>query len=213
MSIAEPSALLRPGLLDGISIVLARAGEREGRELGFAETVLTVCAGLGARVAVCAPVAVGEAEEREAAADAAVEAALGELGSASLLIVDGAGLFELADAAGALAETLQGTWDVTRSVANRAFIPESAGGRIILMAPRSGSGAGHAVAAAAGLENLARTLSIEWARYAITAVAIVPGAETASEEVAALCAWLASPAGDYFSGCLLDLTGPRATGA
>jgi hypothetical protein len=28
--------------------------------------------------------------------------------------------------------------------------------------------------------------------------------------VAALTAYLASPAGDYFSGCLLDLRGPPA---
>ena len=58
----------------------------------------------------------------------------------------------------------------------------------------------------------ARTLSIEWARYGITVVAVAPGAETTREEVAALCAWLASPAGAYFSGCLLDLAGPRAAG-
>ena len=64
----------------------------------------------------------------------------------------------------------------------------------------------HADAACAGLENLARTLSIEWARHGITPVTIAPGA-SAMGEAAALVAYLASPAGAYFSGCLLDLPG------
>ena len=58
-------------------------------------------------------------------------------------------------------------------------------------------------AARAGLENLARTLSIEWSRHAITTVAIAPAPDTDAGELAALCAYLASPAGAYFSGCLL----------
>ena len=73
--------------------------------------------------------------------------------------------------------------------------------------PRPDAGE-HAPAACAGLENLARTLSIEWARHGITTVTIAPGAETPAGEVAALTAYLASPAGAYFSGCLLDLRGP-----
>ena len=79
------------------------------------------------------------------------------------------------------------------------------------MAPPDGGGgdelARHARAARAGLENLARTLSIEWSRFAVTPVAIAPGARTQPAEIAKLCAYLASPAGAYFSGCLLDLRG------
>ena len=63
----------------------------------------------------------------------------------------------------------------------------------------------HARAARAGLENLARTTSIEWARYGITTVAITPGRDTTGDTLAALCAYLASPAGAYFSGCVLAL--------
>ena len=91
-------------------------------------------------------------------------------------------------------------------IAERAFLPDSRGGRIVYIAPRSDAGE-HADAACAGLENLARTLSIEWARHGITAVAIAPGLASAAE-IAALTAYLASPAGAYFSGCLLDLRGP-----
>jgi len=55
------------------------------------------------------------------------------------------------------------------------------------------------------LENLARTLSVEWARHAITVTAIAPGAATSDEEVAGLVAFLLSPAGDYYSGCRFEL--------
>ena len=48
-------------------------------------------------------------------------------------------------------------------------------------APGGARGATHADAARAGLENLARTLSIEWARYAITLVAIAPGRATPAQ--------------------------------
>ncbi len=79
-----------------------------------------------------------------------------------------------------------------------AGIADRADGRTRVRTPR------------AGLENLARTLSIEWSRYHVTTVAVAPGAGTPAGEVAALTAYLASPAGAYFSGCLLDLRGPPA---
>jgi NAD(P)-dependent dehydrogenase (short-subunit alcohol dehydrogenase family) len=135
--------------------------------------------------------------------------------------VDGAGLFALALAQGsdghaALRACVDATWNATRAVVNHAFLvapggdeerPAGRGGRIVYLAPSADAGE-HAEAACAGLENLARTLSIEWARYGITTVTIAPGAQTPAGEVAALTAYLASPAGAYFSGCLLDLRGP-----
>jgi hypothetical protein len=78
--------------------------------------------------------------------------------------------------------------------------------RVVYLAPAPNAGE-HAPAARAGLENLARTLSVEWARHAINVVTIAPGVHTAAEEVAAITAYLASPAGNYFTGCLLDLGG------
>jgi len=205
MAIADPSALLRPGLLEGVGVLLGGDGET-----GFAQAVDGACTGLGARVARVAPPDEADAEAREAATEARVGEALAELGGARTLIVDGAGLFERSAGADGLAETLAGAWDLTRAVANRAFIPASRGGRIVLVAPRPTAGQAHGAPAASGLENLARTLSIEWARYAITTVALAPGPDTTTVELAALCAWLTSPAGAYFSGCLFDLTGPRA---
>ncbi len=120
-----------------------------------------------------------------------------------MLVVDGAGLF----VAEGLHECLAGAWDATRAVVNGAFLHGGRGGRIVYLAPSPAAGP-QADAARAGLENLGRTLSTEWARYGITLVTIAPGETTATGEVAALCAYLASPAGAYFSGCLLDLRGP-----
>ena len=98
-----------------------------------------------------------------------------------------------------------------------ALIEQQRPGRIVLLAPRrrrrpAGGPGVHARATRAGLENLARTTSIEWSRYGITTVAIAPGAGTTGETLAALCAYLASPAGAYFSGCVLALDGDDSHG-
>jgi NAD(P)-dependent dehydrogenase (short-subunit alcohol dehydrogenase family) len=45
---------------------------------------------------------------------------------------------------------------------------------VLLVGPRPDAGA-FADAARAALESLARTLSIEWARYGVTAAMIAPG--------------------------------------
>jgi hypothetical protein len=77
------------------------------------------------------------------------------------------------------------------------------GGLVVLLAPRPGDA--HREAARSGLENLARTLSIEWARFGVRPVAILPGSATEAAEVAELVAYLASPAGAYYSGCAFTL--------
>ena len=52
---------------------------------------------------------------------------------------------------------------------------------------------------------MARTLSIEWARLGIRPVAVLP-ARRRPAEIAELVAFLASPAGAYYSGCVFDLS-------
>ena len=162
------------------------------------------CTELGAHVQMCAPVAA-----EEAIVDEMVIAAVAESGSLDLLVVDGAGLFthgiaDSGDARAALRTCLDATWNVTRAVVNLAFLGAepsssdrpgsgSATRRIVYLAPASDAGE-HAGAA--------------WARHGITLVTIAPGEAAAAGEVAALCAYLASSAGAYFSGCLLDLRGP-----
>lgn len=216
--------MLRPGLLAGVSIVVARDAGPAAQKLraGLTSTVRAACTKLGARVFDCALAATGDVEADDAATAQAVAQALTELGEVSLLLVDSASAFVSErgrDGTGAeqppgpgtgaagLVGALEASWRVTQAVANAAFIERGAPGRIVYIAPPPDAGT-HANAARAGLENLARTLSIEWARYGIMPLAISPGTGTSAAEIAALTGYLASPAGDYFSGCLLDLRGP-----
>ena len=105
----------------------------------------------------------------------------------------------------ALMTALEETWTVVAEVANGSLIPSGRGGKVVLIAPAEDAGDEFVAAARAALENLARTLSIEWARYGITAVAIAPAAGARDEDVALLTAYLVSGAGDYFSGCRFEL--------
>jgi NAD(P)-dependent dehydrogenase (short-subunit alcohol dehydrogenase family) len=231
MSAHVASELLRPGLLERVSIVHAGAGRTGASGDSPGALVRAACVELGASVWVLEKTraqvpAAGEEAIRpgEDAADEAVQRILAESGGIDMLVLDAGALFAAASAAGgapgageeatgegavtrtALRSCLEQAWNVTRAVANLAFLASGRGGRVVYLAP-AGDGGEHADAARAGLENLARTLSVEWARHAITAVTIAPGAATTERELAALTAYLASPAGAYFSGCLLDLRG------
>ena len=122
---------------------------------------------------------------------------------------------------------LNGTWNMTRAAAGAAFIPQG-GGKVVsvTLSPHTGApGVVHSSAARAGVENMTRTLSVEWSRFGIRLCALAPGqidteafrtnypaitehvARTIPlgrlgrpEEVAWAVAYLASPAGDFFSG-------------
>ncbi|MGH2824783.1 MAG: SDR family oxidoreductase [Thermoleophilaceae bacterium] len=116
--------------------------------------------------------------------------------------------------------------------------PEPRGGKIVsvTLSPHHGLPAmAHSSAARAAVENLTRVLSIEWARFGIRLTAVAAGhfaTETlrtkypkpvaegvagtvplgrlgTEEEFAWLVAYLATPAGDYFSGAVLTLDGAR----
>ena len=132
---------------------------------------------------------------------------------------------------------LIGTWLMTHAVATKAFIPEGRGGKVIsvTLSPHHGlPGMAHSSAARAAVENLTRVLSIEWARHDIRLTALAAGhfeteaiqkypkpvaegvARTVPlqrlgrpEEHAWLVAYLASPAGDYYSGAVITLDGAR----
>ncbi|HTA35753.1 MAG TPA: hypothetical protein VK761_03470 [Solirubrobacteraceae bacterium] len=221
----DAAKLLRAGVLDGLGVLVADAGDGEGPSVSptFASLIASACVALGASV------------ERWSVADATgAEQPVPD--GVDRLVVDGAALFDAGerlaraqadtanDASGGsssaaragLRACLDGAWAASHAVANAAFIELQRPGRIVYVAPPSpavaGAEAGLADAARAGLENLARTLSIEWARYEITTATIAPGASTSGAEVAALCAYLCSPAGAYFSGCLLDLRGVAGAG-
>jgi citronellol/citronellal dehydrogenase len=131
---------------------------------------------------------------------------------------------------------LTGTWFMTHAVATKAMIPQE-GGKIIsvTLSPHNGlPGMAHSSAARAAVENLMRVLSIEWARFNIKTTAVASGhfrtdalkkypepvqegvARTVplqrlgeAEEQAWLIAFLASPAGDYYSGDVITIDGAR----
>jgi NAD(P)-dependent dehydrogenase (short-subunit alcohol dehydrogenase family) len=178
-------AMLRPDLLDGTVVALA----------GGADHVADACGRLGARLRVLDAPLLDEAAVAEAAA---------ALGPVSLLVCDAAAPF-IAAGGGirGLRVGIDGAWNATRALANARW-REGEGGKLVLLGPRPGDGA-HAAALCAALENTARTLSIEWARYAIRTTAVLPGDATSDAEVGDLVAYLASPAGDYFSGCAFTL--------
>lgn len=206
---ADPRDLLRPSLLSGLNVATAGAA---GPPAGSAAAAVGAgAAALGAAVAHVPLTASGEAEGDEAAAESALAAAAAELGGRPhALVVDAASVFPTGGGRDALVACLAASWNAVRAAAQLAFLGrEAKGGRIVLLAPGASAGE-HAAPAVAGLENMARTLSIEWARHRVTTVALAPGAGTSAADLGALCCDLLSPAGGYFSGCLLDLRGERA---
>jgi citronellol/citronellal dehydrogenase len=109
----------------------------------------------------------------------------------------------------ALRTTMAAAWVTARAAAVEVMIDAERGGKLVVLAPPA-QAEGQAGAARAALENLARTLSIEWSRHAIRIATVAPGPRTRAGEVADLVAYLASPAGDYFSGCVFSLEGEVA---
>jgi citronellol/citronellal dehydrogenase len=132
---------------------------------------------------------------------------------------------------------VQGTWLMTHAAATKAFIPQG-GGKVlsVTLSPHHGMpGMVHSGAARAAVENMMRTLAVEWARFGIKTCALAAGqfmTETMmtkypraivdnlersiplgragrSEEMAWLVAYLASPAGDFFSGTTITIDGGR----
>jgi citronellol/citronellal dehydrogenase len=72
---------------------------------------------------------------------------------------------------------LNGTFLVTQIMANKFFIPNKSGNIINIIAEiyRGFPGMAHTGAARAGVDNLTKTLSIEWVTYNIRVNAIAPG--------------------------------------
>jgi hypothetical protein len=93
------------------------------------------------------------------------------------------------DAEGPAHTALDAAWVAVRGAVNAEPRPA----KVVVLAP-----AREALRAAA--ENLARTLSIEWARFGVRTACVGP---LAPAHQAALTAYLLSPAGDYFSGATL----------
>jgi citronellol/citronellal dehydrogenase len=255
--IAEPSRIFAPGLLDGQVCIVSGAGSGIGRETAYELARLgALVVGCGRRIEpleeTVTAITEGGGRAEAFAVDIREEEAVGEMvdeiverhGRIDVLVNNAGGQFlapaETISAKGFRTVTelnVQGTWNMTHAVATRAFIPQESGKVIsITLSPHNGMpGMVHSGAARAAVENMMRTLSVEWSRYGIRLVAVAPGqidtevfrtkyppivVETVPrtiplgrlgrpEEVAWLIAYLASPAGDFFSGAVLTLDGAR----
>lgn len=227
------------GLGRATAVELAALGARvivAGRRLEPLEETAAACEG-----ARCEPLCCDI--RREEQAGALVEAVLDRHGRIDVLVNNAGGQFmspaEDITPKGfrtVVGLNLEGTWLMTHAVATGAMIP-AGGGKVIsvTLSPHHGlPGMAHSAAARAAVENMTRTLSIEWARFGIRLTAIASGhfatealrkyprpvyegiARTvpagrlgAPEEQAWLVAYLASPAGDYHSGSVITLDGSR----
>jgi citronellol/citronellal dehydrogenase len=257
MSESVHSRIFRDGLLDGRVCLVSGAGSGLGRE-----TALEL-ARLGAAVVGCGrreqPLAetAGLAEglagsfEQEAmdirdeeAVERLFDGLLERHGRLDVLVNNAGGQF-LAPAESispkgfrtVIELNVQGTWLMTHAAATKAFIPQG-GGKVlsVTLSPHHGMpGMVHSGAARAAVENMMRTLAIEWARFGVKTCALAAGqfmTETMmtkypqvvvdnlersipigragrAEEMAWLVAYLASPAGDFVSGTTITIDGAR----
>ena len=256
----ERSRIFRDGLLDGQIVLLSGGGSGLGRatalELAALGAAVTVC---GRReeplqeTVSMAPHGTIEAAvcdvREEDQVGALVAGVIERHGRIDTLVNNAGGQF-LAPAESispkgfrtVIKLNVESAWLMSHAVATASMIggpgEPSRGGKIIMvtLSPHNGMpGMAHSGAARAAVENLARTLSIEWARFGILVNAIAPGpiatdtfltkypaqmvATTAAtiplgrlgnaEEIAWQIAYLASPAGDYTSGAVITVDGAR----
>jgi NAD(P)-dependent dehydrogenase (short-subunit alcohol dehydrogenase family) len=178
--------LLRAGLLDGNGVVLA--GSADG-------TIAAGLQGLGARVQIL--------EEQTEHREEDVGQWAREHGPLRAVVYDARASFG-DGGPDALNNAMQQAWQAVREIAVGALIESPEPGKVVLIGPGRDIGQ-HAEAAGAALENLARTLSVEWARHGITTVMIAPGLDCPPGELAEVVAYLCSRGGDYFSGCRLEV--------
>jgi citronellol/citronellal dehydrogenase len=252
MPMSDSQPVLAEGTLDGKVAIISGAGSGIGRAtaLEFAR--------LGAKVVICGrriepleetaamcepglidPVVCDIREEDQV--DALVDGALQRHGQIDILVNNAGGQF-LSPAEDISPKgfrtvvrlNLEGTWLMTHAVATKAFIPSGRGGKVvsITLTPHTGlTGMAHSSAARAGVENLMKVLSIEWARFGIDLVAVAPGVVNTDtfqtkypkefrdhytqnllagkpvepEDIAQTVAFVVSPAGRAISGSVINV--------
>jgi citronellol/citronellal dehydrogenase len=191
------ASIFRPGLFEGQTAIVTGGGSGIG--LAIARTL----GELGARVAICgrrldkledarktlasvgvtvlaAPCDIREVEQ----VTAFVDRVKAELGVASVLVNNAGGQFPTTAETVApkgwdavIRNNLNGTFYVTQAVGARHMIP-SRKGRIVNITANIARGfpaMAHTGAARAGVENLTKTLAVEWAQHNVQVNAVAPG--------------------------------------
>ncbi|HVO54780.1 MAG TPA: SDR family oxidoreductase [Solirubrobacterales bacterium] len=257
MAESSHSQVFRQGLLEDLVCVVSGAGS------GFGRATALELAGLGATVVGCGRREEPLAQTGELARDLPgafelepldireeepvgrfFDALLERHGRLDLLVNNAGGQFL------APAETItpkgfrtvidlnvNGTWLMTHAAATKAFIPQQ-GGKVIsvTLSPHNGMpGMVHSGAARAAVENMMRTLAVEWSRFGIKTCSLAAGQFATdtflskyprevldhvarsiplgrtgeAEEIAWMVAYLASAAGDFVSGTTITIDGAR----
>mgnify|MGYP000844859882 CR=1 FL=1 len=253
-SIDHERGPFRDGLFAGQTALITGGGTGIG--LAVAEEL----AALGARVALCGrrvePVTAavealrgdgydahgGSVDIRSPeAVEGFVREVLGRWGAIDILINNAGGQFPSPAQnispkgfEAVVRNNLLGTFNVTHAVANAAMIPARRGRvvNIIANVMRGFPGMAHTGAARAGVENLTKSLAVEWSSFGIKVNAVAPGTirSTGTEryppelllkaeqqvparrlgtvaEVAHAVTYLASDAADYVTGITLYIDG------
>jgi len=251
------SKVFRDDLLEGKVCLVSGAGSGLGRAsaLELARLGATVV-GCGRRpepisetaAMIAASGGTGEAESMdirdEEAVDALVDRVIERHGKLDVLVNNAGGQFlspaEAITPKGfrtVIELNVVGTWLMTHAAATKAFIPQG-GGKVlsVTLSPHAGMpGMVHSGAARAAVENMMKTLSVEWSQHGVKLCALAAGqfgtetlrtkypavvvenvAKTiplgrmgTEEEWAWLVAYLASPAGDFYSGTTITMDGAR----
>ena len=245
-----------PGLFDGQVAIITGGGTGIG--YAVAEELL----GLGAKVAIASrkPEHYESAIERlRSLGDAfaarcdirepeevakLVGAVLDRFGQIDVLVNNAGGQFPSPASAistkgwdAVIRNNLNGTFYVTREVATRAMLPARRGSivNVTANAARGFPGMAHTGAARAGVENLTRTLAVEWAEHDVRVNAVAPGVIASSgtvqygeavmemgrqrtpqkrvgtvEEVAHAICYLASASAAFITGAVLRIDGGQS---
>ncbi len=240
-------SIFRPGLLDG-QVAIVTGG---GSGIGFVAAKLF--GELGAKVAICGR-KIDKLEQAKRDLELAkvkvfaavcdirdvdqiahfVDASKEALGETTILVNNAGGQFPTAAEnlapkgwEAVIRNNLNGTFFMTHAVATKHMIPRKKGRIVNIIAniARGFPGMVHTGAARAGVENMTKTLSVEWAHYNIQVNAIAPGVIRSTgmdqyppelnemsrqrtpakrlgtcEEVADMIAFLASDASSFVTG-------------
>jgi NAD(P)-dependent dehydrogenase (short-subunit alcohol dehydrogenase family) len=240
-------ALFAPGLFAGQVVVVTGGGTGIGR------CVAEEAGKLGAQVAICGrrQEKLSEAQRaleaqgidvlahscdtrKEDMVGAFVDAVMTRFGRIDVLVNNAGGQFptmaEHLSPKGfeaVVRNNLLGTWNMTHAVATRAFLKQKSGRivNVIAQIARGFPGMVHTGAARAGVENMTKSLAVEWAQHGIKVNAVAPGVIKTSgteqyppallemgrkatplkrlgrdDEVSHLIVYLASRAADFITG-------------